>query len=232
MLLDALDFQRQAVAQALDPARLRPRMLIADAVGLGKTLEIGMILAELVRRGRASGSWSSRRGTCWSRCSTSCGPGSRCRSSGWTPPASSGSARSCPATRNPFTYFPKVIISIDTLKSARYRAHLEKHRWDAVVIDESHNLTNAGTQNNQLARLLAPNTRGADPGLGDPAQRQGGVVRRADPAAGPDGDRRPVRLRHAGHRATCSSGGTGTRPTSPARSGHMWAERPEPERPR
>ena len=63
-----------------------------------------------------------------------------------------------PASRNPFTFFPKVIVSIDTLKSARYRAHLEKHRWDAAVVDESHNLTNSGTYNNQLARVLAPNT--------------------------------------------------------------------------
>lgn len=52
MLLDLLDYQRSAVATALDPQTLRPRILLADAVGLGKTLEIGMILAELVRRGR------------------------------------------------------------------------------------------------------------------------------------------------------------------------------------
>ena len=62
------------------------------------------------------------------------------------------------ATRNPFTYFKRAIISIDTLKSPRYKAHLERQQWDAVVIDESHNLTNAGTQNNELARVLAPNT--------------------------------------------------------------------------
>jgi superfamily II DNA or RNA helicase len=53
MLVDPLTYQRQAVAQALSPANLRPRLLIADAVGLGKTLEIGMILSELARRGRA-----------------------------------------------------------------------------------------------------------------------------------------------------------------------------------
>src|ERR1700730_1850981 len=52
MLVDDLIFQYRAVAQALSPDILRPRILIADAVGLGKTLEIGMILAELVRRGR------------------------------------------------------------------------------------------------------------------------------------------------------------------------------------
>lgn len=52
MLADDLPYQREAVEAALDPERLRPRLLIADAVGLGKTLEIGMILTELMRRGR------------------------------------------------------------------------------------------------------------------------------------------------------------------------------------
>jgi superfamily II DNA or RNA helicase len=60
-----------------------------------------------------------------------------------------------PASRNPFTYYKRVIVSVDTLKSDRYLAHLEKQRWDAVVIDESHNVTNSATQNNRLARLLA-----------------------------------------------------------------------------
>jgi len=60
-----------------------------------------------------------------------------------------------PANRNPFTYYKRVIISIDTLKSDRYIAHLRKQRWDAVVIDESHNVTNTTSQNNRLARLLA-----------------------------------------------------------------------------
>ncbi|MCL9793950.1 DEAD/DEAH box helicase family protein [Frankia sp. AgKG'84/4] len=53
MLVHRLEYQRQAVAKALSPANLRPRILIANAVGLGKTLEIGMLLTELTRRGRA-----------------------------------------------------------------------------------------------------------------------------------------------------------------------------------
>lgn len=52
MLMDPLDYQLSAVQKALSDDNLRPRVLIADAVGLGKTLEIGMILAELIRRGR------------------------------------------------------------------------------------------------------------------------------------------------------------------------------------
>jgi len=62
-----------------------------------------------------------------------------------------------PATRNPFSLYKRAIISIDTLKQEKYRAHLAKQRWDAVVIDESHNITGA-TLNNRLAKTLAPNT--------------------------------------------------------------------------
>ena len=51
-LTDPLPYQQRAATVALSPDKLRPRILLADAVGLGKTIEIGMILAELIRRGR------------------------------------------------------------------------------------------------------------------------------------------------------------------------------------
>src|SRR5699024_6200850 len=92
-----------------------------------------------------------------------------------------------PASRNPFTYFPRVIVSLDTLKSAKYRAHLEKVHWDAVVIDEIHNATNVGTQNNQLARVLAPTTdalilASATPHNGDPESFKE-ILRLLDPTS-------------------------------------------------
>ncbi len=158
MLADDLLYQRRAVAQALSPDALRPRLLIADAVGLGKTLEIGMVLAELTRRGRADRILvvtprhvlEQMQHELWTRFAI---PLVRLDSDGIQ-----RVRQTLPSSRNPFTFFKRVIVSVDTLKSARYRAHLEKHRWDVVVIDESHNLSNSDTQNNKLAKVLAPNT--------------------------------------------------------------------------
>ncbi|HEV7772335.1 MAG TPA: helicase-related protein [Conexibacter sp.] len=157
-LVDPLPYQLAAVRQALDPQNLRPRILLADAVGLGKTIEIGMILAELVRRGRGERILvvtprhvlEQMQFELWTRFAL---PFVRLDSLGIQ-----RIRRQLPANRNPFAYFKRAIISIDTLKSDRYHAHLTKQHWDAVVIDESHNVTNDATQNNRLARLLSSRT--------------------------------------------------------------------------
>ena len=131
MLANPLGYQQHAVAQALDPASLRPRILLADAVGLGKTLEIGMILAELVRRGRGDRILivtprhvlEQMQHEMWSRFAL---PFVRLDSVGIQ-----RVRRSVPASRNPFSVFHRAIISIDTLKSDRYLNHLRKQRWCA-----------------------------------------------------------------------------------------------------
>lgn len=173
VLADPLAYQLTAVRQALDPENLRPRILLADTVGLGKTLEIGMILAELVRRGRGERILivtprhvlEQMQHEMWSRFAL---PFVRLDSVGIQ-----RVRRSVPASRNPFSVFHRAIISIDTLKSDRYLNHLRKQRWDAVVIDESHNVTNKGTLNNRLADILARQTdalilASATPHNGDP----------------------------------------------------------------
>jgi ERCC4-related helicase len=155
-LLDSLEYQRQPVAKALQA--LQPRILIADAVGLGKTLEVGMLLTELIRRGRGERILvvtpkhilEQFQLEMWSRFSL---PLVRLDSEGIQ-----RVRQKIPATRNPFSFFKRVIISIDTLKADRYGHHLESVQWDAVVIDECHNLVNRSSDRNRLARTLAPNT--------------------------------------------------------------------------
>jgi ERCC4-related helicase len=156
MLADDLPYQREPFRAAM--AQLQPRLLVADSVGLGKTIEIGMLLAELQRRGRAVRILAvvprhildQIQHELWCRTGV---PLVRLDSEGIQ-----RLRQRIPAGRNPFTYFDRVIVSIDTIKNpSLYRHHLEKVRWDVVWIDESHKLVNKGTLNNQLAQVLAPN---------------------------------------------------------------------------
>jgi superfamily II DNA or RNA helicase len=228
MLADPLIYQRQAVAHALAETNLRPRLLIADAVGLGKTLEIGMILSELARRGRAERILvvtprhvlDQMQHELWTRFAL---PLVRLDSEGIQ-----RIRQTLPASRNPFTYFNRVIVSIDTLKGAQYRAYLEKQRWDAVVIDESHNITNTATLNNELASVLAPNTEALILASATPHNGRkesfAELLRLLDPTAvTPDGefsdeDVRRLLLRRHRHS-----------PAVAAQVGADWAERLQPE---
>ncbi len=190
-LLNRLEYQRRAAHKAF--TGLRPRLLIGDAVGLGKTLEVGLILSELIRRGRGEKILvvtprhilEQFQHELWTRFAI---PLVRLDSEGIK-----RVRRQIPANRNPFTHFKRSIISIDTLKNAgRYRHHLEGIRWDAVVIDECHNLVNKGTLNNQLAQVLAPRTEAllltsATPHSGDPASFAE-LIRLLDPTAVVDPD--------------------------------------------
>ena len=127
-------------------------------VGLGKTLEIGILLAELIRRGRGerilvvtpAHVLEQFQRELWTRFSI---PLVRLDSTGIQ-----RIQQDIPAGRNPFAYFKRAIISVDTLKSDVYAHHLENTDWDAVVIDESHNLVNRGTKNNELARAAGRTT--------------------------------------------------------------------------
>ena len=156
-LLDQMPFQLRPAELAL--TNPHPRILIADAVGLGKTLEIGITLSDLIRRGRGErilvvtprAVLEQFQHEMWTKFSI---PLVRLDSDGIQKVR-----QTLPASRNPFSYYRRVIVSIDTLKNpVRYRHFLQEQRWDVVVIDECHNLINPKAQNHQLAQVLARNT--------------------------------------------------------------------------
>ena len=158
--MDVLPFQ-------LEPARLalqqpRQRILIADAVGLGKTIECGVLLSDLIKRGKGQrilvvavkSMLTQFQKELWSRFSL---PLTRLDSLGLQ-----RVRKNIPSNHNPFHYYDKSIISIDTLKQdGEYRNHLENAWWDIIVIDEAHNVAERGTsrETNSLrsktAKLLA-----------------------------------------------------------------------------
>lgn len=157
----AMDFQVQTVDYALK--QLRPRLLLADSVGLGKTIQVGMILSELMRRGRADricvlakkSMLTQFQSELWNRFGI---PLVRLDSDGIAK-----LRLKIPANKNPFEVYHRVIISIDTLKNiGSYRHFLENARWDCVVIDEAHNVAGAsGVERNlsyRLARLMSRKT--------------------------------------------------------------------------
>lgn len=155
--LDVMDFQ-------LDPARMalqkpRQRILIADTVGLGKTLEAGILMSELIRRGKGKrilvatvkSMLTQFQKELWCRFSI---PLVRLDSTGLH-----RIQEQIPTNHNPFYQFDRTIISIDTLKQNNaFRTHVEKAWWDIIVIDEAHNVAARGggrSQRNRIAEILA-----------------------------------------------------------------------------
>jgi superfamily II DNA or RNA helicase len=161
--IDDLTFQHLPVERAL--AQDRVRLLIADDVGLGKTLEAGLITSELALRGRAGrilvvttrAMLTQFQKEFWTRFSI---PLARLDSA-----AIRRMRNRIPAHYNVFDQFDRSIVSIDTLKrDAQIRDALKHSYWDLIIIDEAHNAAarksavGSNSQRAELAQLLSRRT--------------------------------------------------------------------------
>lgn len=143
----------------LEPAQIslrrpRQRILIADTVGLGKTLEAGILMSELIARGKGKrilvvtvkSMMTQFQKEMWNRFTI---PLVRLDSK-----KIQNIRTKLPSNYNPFFYYDKTIVSIDTLKrDVEYRTHLENAYWDIIVIDEAQNVAERGDRQAQRARL-------------------------------------------------------------------------------
>lgn len=154
----------------------RRSFLIADEVGLGKTIEVGMILRKLIARGEArriliicpaglTVNWQNEMRDCFRIFFDILGQDF--------------------TDANPYAWERRnqVIVSIDTIKKReRLEKIMSRPDWDAIVFDEAHHLSRKRygkkidvTQNYRLAEKIKGKTRDllfltATPHQGDPYQ--------------------------------------------------------------
>jgi superfamily II DNA or RNA helicase len=153
-------YQRVPLLRALD--MVRPRLLLADGVGLGKTVQAGLIAAELLVRRRAH------------RILVVCPPGPLLRQ--WEQEMRlrfglrftviadgvglQNARRGLELGANPFEATALCLTSMDFAKSDRVLSELERTGWDLVIIDEAHHCVGDENQRRRLAEVLAEKSDG------------------------------------------------------------------------
>lgn len=165
--LDIAPYQLVPVMRALRLSR--PRLLLADGVGLGKTIEAGLIMVELIARRRAHRilvvspagplleQWHREmRERFGLRFDTVCSAGEL-----------QELRRSLVLGANPFQHVSYCLTSVDFAKQEKVLQELERTVWDLVVIDEAHHCARLGSagdwedsRRRRLAEVLARQTDG------------------------------------------------------------------------
>ena len=150
--IDLLPYQLEP---ALAVLRGATRLLLADAVGLGKTIQAGLILAELRERG-----WAER-------ALVLCPAGLRAT---WAAElqqrfhidcqvldqsAIAESVAALPPGINPWSSHATIVASIDFVKRPEVLAALASVLLDVLIVDEAHHLTPGTDRGGAVARLAS-----------------------------------------------------------------------------
>lgn len=137
--VDFLDHQLTCAKQVVE--EMNGRAILADEVGLGKTIEAGLILKEYMLKGLVKKALILV-------------PASLVNQ--WTLElAQKFYIPTVTARKNPLWDQPDIMItSIDTAKRSPHREQILKQQYDFVLVDEAHKLKNSDTKNYQFVRNL------------------------------------------------------------------------------
>ncbi|MBX3182799.1 MAG: DEAD/DEAH box helicase [Polyangiaceae bacterium] len=161
------------MALKLDPVRL----LIADDVGVGKTIEAALILSEMLARGDVERSAVLCPPHLVEQWVTELEARFNLQAVAVTASSAKRLERTIPPGVSLFQVHPHTVVSLDYIKSQERRAHFLHHCPDFVVVDEAHTCVGNGQGRHQRYDLLR--------GLADSAERHL-VLLTATPHSGDD----------------------------------------------
>jgi superfamily II DNA or RNA helicase len=133
-----LPHQFKAAIKVLN--QLGGRAILADEVGLGKTIEAGIVMKELIARGKARTVLIL----------TPASLASQWQEELWNKFGERFIKHDDPEFKG-FSSHDKLVSSIDTAKSPQHYPDIIGREWDLVIVDEAHYLKNKKTQRYALA---------------------------------------------------------------------------------
>jgi len=164
--LQIAPYQLVPVMRALEMSR--PRLLLADGVGLGKTVQAGLVLAELIARRRAHRVLIvSPAGPLLQQWRSEMRNRFGLRFTVLDSSALQEIRYANELGANPFDHVALGIISLDFAKQERVLQDLERSTFDLIIIDEAHHCMRLGadedretSQRYRLAKVLAERADG------------------------------------------------------------------------
>lgn len=155
--LEIQSYQLVPVVRAL--AMSRVRLLLADGVGLGKTIQAGLVVTELMARRLAQRVLIvSPAGPLLEQWRTEMRDRFGLKLRVINRAALDDVRRQIELGANPFDHISLGLASVDFLKQERVLAELERTSYDVIIVDESHHcvdLGNSGLRDDSLRRRLA-----------------------------------------------------------------------------